>query len=331
MSNDDLFAALDGAVRIAGRLAALPAVATMDWANDAAAALAQIARPSRVCFIIGSLDSSGGIVAHETVGVASSQAPGLADDLQTQDLTVRSRAERLNTVGFRPTEAAFEHGVVAPISRLTDGETWREGQLGQLWSGMPVGDLLIGLIRLGRAEPGRVLFVQVAIGDNRRAGAHEIGLLRSLLPMLQHRTLMAVGDHRATTNRWLTLREQQVLELLTLGKSVRTIAEELDRSPHTVHDHVKSLHKKLSASSRGELVARALGHVSSAEQADDQSAQARSNVMFLLHDIAVETTVDPSMRQPAGRARPMTITPAERPEVIVPKSPAASQAGLGRI
>jgi hypothetical protein len=27
-----------------------------------------------------------------------------------------------------------------------------------------------------------------------------------------------------------------------------------------VHDHVKSLHRKLDASSRGELVARALGH-----------------------------------------------------------------------
>jgi hypothetical protein len=27
-----------------------------------------------------------------------------------------------------------------------------------------------------------------------------------------------------------------------------------------VHDHVKSLHRKLNASSRGQLIARALGH-----------------------------------------------------------------------
>lgn len=58
----------------------------------------------------------------------------------------------------------------------------------------------------------------------------------------------------------MTDREQDVLERLILGRSVREIAEELGRSPHTVHDHVKSLHRKLDASSRGELVARALGH-----------------------------------------------------------------------
>ena len=52
-----------------------------------------------------------------------------------------------------------------------------------------------------------------------------------------------------------------MLDLLVLGLSVRQIAEELGRSTHTVHDHVKSLHKKLNANSRGELVARALGHL----------------------------------------------------------------------
>jgi hypothetical protein len=30
---------------------------------------------------------------------------------------------------------------------------------------------------------------------------------------------------------------------------------------YTVHDHVKSLHKKLNANNRGQLVARALGHL----------------------------------------------------------------------
>ena len=50
-------------------------------------------------------------------------------------------------------------------------------------------------------------------------------------------------------------------EHLALGKSVKQIASDLARSPHTVHDHVKSLHRKLNASSRGELIARALGHL----------------------------------------------------------------------
>ena len=72
---------------------------------------------------------------------------------------------------------------------------------------------------------------------------------------------MAIGPDSSDSSHWLTQREQVILRHLLLGKSVREIADELGRSPHTVHDHVKSLHRKLNASSRGELVARALGHV----------------------------------------------------------------------
>ncbi len=59
--------------------------------------------------------------------------------------------------------------------------------------------------------------------------------------------------------RWLTRRESEVLEQLTLGYSIREIAELLGLSHHTVQDHVKHLHTKVEANNRGELVARALG------------------------------------------------------------------------
>ena len=66
-----------------------------------------------------------------------------------------------------------------------------------------------------------------------------------------------------------------ILVELVSGASVREIAERIDRSPHTVHDHVKSLHRKLNASSRGELVSRYLGfHASSPAAArPDSKAQ----------------------------------------------------------
>jgi DNA-binding NarL/FixJ family response regulator len=73
--------------------------------------------------------------------------------------------------------------------------------------------------------------------------------------------LIAIGPSPTDGNQWLTPREQVILQHLLLGKSVREIAAELERSPHTVHDHVKALHRKLNASSRGELVARALGYI----------------------------------------------------------------------
>ena len=44
--------------------------------------------------------------------------------------------------------------------------------------------------------------------------------------------------------------EEVVLAQILEGKSVRQIAEGLGRSPHTVHDHVKAMHRKLGASTR---------------------------------------------------------------------------------
>lgn len=54
----------------------------------------------------------------------------------------------------------------------------------------------------------------------------------------------------------LTPREQEVcLELMSGGSSV-DIARRLFISPHTLHDHLKSLFEKVGVGSRGELVAR---------------------------------------------------------------------------
>jgi DNA-binding CsgD family transcriptional regulator len=54
----------------------------------------------------------------------------------------------------------------------------------------------------------------------------------------------------------VTAREQQVcLEVLS-GNPTADIARHLFISPHTVHDHLKSLFEKVGVGSRGELVAK---------------------------------------------------------------------------
>ena len=53
-------------------------------------------------------------------------------------------------------------------------------------------------------------------------------------------------------------RLREVLALLARGLSEKQIAAELDLSAHTVHDHVKALHRRLGVQSRGELLALAL-------------------------------------------------------------------------
>lgn len=84
----------------------------------------------------------------------------------------------------------------------------------------------------------------------------------SLASRLALRTFSAAEPF--STENWLSTRELEVLDLLLAGHSVPAISDAQRRSVHTVHDYVKRLHAKLCARSRGELVARVLGHTLSA-------------------------------------------------------------------
>jgi len=55
----------------------------------------------------------------------------------------------------------------------------------------------------------------------------------------------------------LSPREIELLQLLARGYSNRQAATELEISPHTIGDHVKSIYRKLRVSNRGEAMARA--------------------------------------------------------------------------
>jgi DNA-binding CsgD family transcriptional regulator len=54
----------------------------------------------------------------------------------------------------------------------------------------------------------------------------------------------------------LSPRLRDILDRLLQGDSEKQIAGRLGISPHTVHTHVKKLHKTLNVSSRGELLAK---------------------------------------------------------------------------
>ena len=52
----------------------------------------------------------------------------------------------------------------------------------------------------------------------------------------------------------LTPREWEVLDLMSVGRSTREIAEELVLSGETIRSHIKNLMRKLGASSRREAI-----------------------------------------------------------------------------
>ena len=250
------FETIRAAVRMTEDACRLPAVATLDWLDRAAAVLRGVVSPSRTCILIANISSGNRALSLEAAGYAGVVSGESADEGNTE-LTVRSRAERLTDLGF----AIDSEVVLGRAADLIGAADWRTAGIGRLWQGTPASDVLVAASPLGSVEPGRVMVSQVAFaepGAEPKPGQFELlGVIHNLLV---RRALVSIGETKATSARWLTAREQEVLDLLVVGKSVRVIAEELGRSPHTVHDHVKSLHRKLDASSRGELVAKALGH-----------------------------------------------------------------------
>lgn len=97
-----------------------------------------------------------------------------------------------------------------------------------------------------------------------RVGSHHRRLLTMLVPHLHHAISKAAEQGHANVRIksrhaiQLTQRERQILAFLTQGKNNRDIAAAIDRSIHTVNNHVKNILTKVGADNRTEAVTRSL-------------------------------------------------------------------------
>ncbi len=106
--------------------------------------------------------------------------------------------------------------------------------------------------------PGRQI-VMHAMFDRAPDPHTPLGVLNALMIELGMAASAAfAGD--ASYRNLVTRQEELIVEMLTQGLTVPEISTRVSRSRHTVHDHIKKLHAKTGISTRGELVARALGH-----------------------------------------------------------------------
>lgn len=220
--------AMTRAMDACGRLLRLPGVPTPDWCERAASALVVLVPDGGVLVGLGKLGESGRVA--EVVSAGAAVGPSASSVLSP--LALRSEFERLRDVlwSAEPTRPMWEWIPGAQVA----------------WGAAPLeGGRAVILVSVA-APPGAVL-LEAALGE-----------LMIPLTEVSKRTF---GDGTLRQSEWLSPREQEVLSALLLGKSIREIAAESGRSAHTVHDHVKSLHRKLRARSRGELVARALGYI----------------------------------------------------------------------
>ena len=273
---------LESVVGTTERLCGLPAVATLDWCSRAAQALSVLLVPSRVCVLVAKAEPSGRVVSIEASGCGSclskadaTHTPAYSwtntetegsDDGTGIELGIRSRADRIREFGFRLDSLEPGETIAATAARLGGTELWRTAPIGNIWVGSDISDLLVGALRLDDGAPARFLVVEIGLLGHgamgpRRCSIDNHAALNSVMPLLARRAALALAVTADDEIPWLTVREQEILEHLVVGRSVRDIASDLERSPHTVHDHVKSLHRKLGAKSRGELIARAFGYI----------------------------------------------------------------------
>ncbi len=238
----------------------LPTVPTQDWCDRAAECLAPLFGSSDVLILFSAGEGAGAPI--DAIGVASRRGdPARLTETEDPRLSaLRSRASRLESI----------HTPSGGTSVMRDG-AWRSGSFGALWSGDSWSDLLVSETTVGTDGTSLSLVVVIATSGS---GPEAADWLEAIVPVLGAHARGALGGTRANPRAWLTPREQEVMEQLIMGKSVKDIAETLGRSPHTVHDHVKQLHKKLNANTRGELIARALGRLSADGELDMSAAPA---------------------------------------------------------
>ena len=246
---------------VVSAIVSLPAVATQDWCESACRALGALRPDAVVCLMIADLAENGEILLMEAIGAIHGGYDG-----ETIDGAMLHPASASSLGWWLEGHPGRTHAARTTLLRMNPAASrWAETVVGRRWTQeFAIADMLVGLTTIGGEEDGRSIIIEMGVrADADTFAAPDASALQAVLPHLAHRAELAFGVEPINPMNRITPREQLILEQLALGKTVKQIATGLSRSPHTIHDHVKSLHRKLNASSRGELIARALGHIES--------------------------------------------------------------------
>jgi DNA-binding CsgD family transcriptional regulator len=248
------------------QISELPGVAVLDWCDRAASALARMHHPALATVTVGQVDARCVLTSLEISGVGASvpiaERPTTEIMPRVDMQTLRDGVHEGDWIGwaFQPLTPGQYH--VDSMKLGPAGQRRPASPLSMRWDAMSGGELIVGAVGLQGTVPGRVLLVEMSmLGVSAADVARNQAVMGAVLPLLGIKYVNAIGPVPADRHSWLTPREETILWKLVAGKKVPQIAMDLHRSVYTVHDHVKSLHRKLGATNRGQLVSRALGHL----------------------------------------------------------------------
>lgn len=237
-------------LRLSWALSRVPALPTPDLAQRLAAAMLELAgRDRAVALQIGRLDAGTRWRAEQT-GVS-----GRLHDGQQGGIVFEPH-HHAPWNGTLPAMGGPQFGVeTGPIA----GPALRPIEVAMRRVGLG-----IDAAALACSGDSGGLVVTLQLGEHRRIeeASSKEPTLRLVLPWVLSIVQNALGEGKGedkgkTPREWLTPREAEVLELLVKGRSIVEVARALGRSPYTVHDHAKSLHRKLGVHTRAALVGRA--------------------------------------------------------------------------
>jgi len=247
---------LERCAQLTQSIGKIPAVATPDWCERSSAALASVFTHADLAIILADVAESGRVNEVLSIGACAVRHGKLE---RQEGLDLRVRFEGMVGLPWSPDGMTIQDG--SDVASKTYGRTELiNTSHANTWYIPANGSLIATAALLCPQSRVRKLLTYVVLPESTERSFECMMVVRLASALLARVAHVAMGAGPGAI-LWLTHREQEVLDLLVMGNSVKEVSETLGRSPHTIHDHVKSLHRKLNANSRGELVAKALGHI----------------------------------------------------------------------
>lgn len=289
------------AASIVETVCGLPTIPTKSWCDSAADALGGLFARSAAVVVVCTALADGSIRRVHGLGVSvRPRDPGTtqaadenaASPSNALDSEIRCGLEGMIHLGWSPEKFLGDAAEVRCMESMDDSDLrsgaeldpalgagpsdWRAPSPISVLGPARASRMVAGIASVGPPELGRRIAVYV--GDLASPTSPldlHAEVMSACLPLVARKANRALDRTWTDKGSWLSNREKLVLEQLIIGRSVPEIASALGRSHHTVHDNVKSLHRKLAASTRGELIARALGIVGLASETSPSATAKR--------------------------------------------------------